>query len=127
MKHPTSKIFIVKYDYSDAYQRVNHSAKAAAQSIAVFDGVAYVELHLRFGGSPNPPIWCLFSEMVTDLANEITSCAKWDLKTLRSPAQTVTLTRREVAKDKPFAQGLQTAVEVPVLSTSKILLNLYSN
>jgi hypothetical protein len=44
MKHPTSKIFIVKYNYSNAYQRVNHSAKAVAQSIAVFDGVAYVAL-----------------------------------------------------------------------------------
>jgi hypothetical protein len=57
--------------------------------------------------------------MVTDLANEITSCAEWDPKILRSPTQTVTPISREAATDKPFAQGLQTAVEVPVLSTSK--------
>jgi hypothetical protein len=119
MKYPTSKIFIAKYDYSDAYRRVNHSAKAAVQSIAVFDGVAYVALRLTFGGSPNPPTWCLFSEMVTDLANEITSCAEWDPTTLRSPTQTVTPIPREVAEGEPFAPGLQTAVEVPVLSTSK--------
>jgi hypothetical protein len=67
IKHPMSKIFIAKYDYSDAYRRVNHSAEAVAQSIAVFDGVAYVALRLTFRGSPNPPTWCLFWEMVTVL------------------------------------------------------------
>jgi hypothetical protein len=71
LAHPRQRIFIAKYDYSDAYRRITHSGTAAAQSISIFDNVAYVALRLTFGGSPNPPTWCLFSEMVTDLANEI--------------------------------------------------------
>ena len=66
------RILISKYDYSDAYRRIAHSAEAATQTIAVVDERAYLSLRLTFGGSPNPPMWCMFSELVTDLANELT-------------------------------------------------------
>ena len=84
---PRTRILIAKYDYSDAYRRVAHSASAAAQTIAVHDGLAYLALRLTFGGAPNPPTWCMVSEMVTDLANEISQCESWDPATLHSPAQ----------------------------------------
>ena len=74
LNHPEKRIFIAKYDYSDAYRRMAHSATAAAQSIAILLGIAYIALRLTFGGSPNPPSWCLFSEMVTDRANESACC-----------------------------------------------------
>jgi hypothetical protein len=75
LQHPHTRIFLSKYDYSDAYPQVAHSAKAAVQSIIIFGQVAYIALHLTFGGSPNPPTWCAFSEMVSDLSNEIPLCA----------------------------------------------------
>jgi hypothetical protein len=71
LRHPTKKIFIAKYEYSDAYRQIAHSTLAAAQSIIVVAGIAYIALRLTFSGSPNPPTWCGFSEMVTDLSNEI--------------------------------------------------------
>jgi hypothetical protein len=91
---PQKGIFVAKYDYSNAYRRMNHAASAAAQSITVFGGVAYIAyiaLQLMFGGSPNPPTWCLFWELVTDLGNKISLCMEWDPKTLQSPAQPETL------------------------------------
>jgi hypothetical protein len=78
LAYPLLPIFIVKYDYSDAYRRIAHAPSAAAQSIIIFAGVAYIALRLTFGGSPNPPTWCAFSEMVTDLSNEIPLCTEWD-------------------------------------------------
>jgi hypothetical protein len=86
LAYPNLPILIVKYDYSDAYRRVAHSASAAAQSIIVFAGVAYIALRLIFGGSPYPPPWCACSEMVTDISNEIPLCKDWDHSELRSPA-----------------------------------------
>ena len=35
LHHPVSRILIAKYDYTDAYWRMAHDAKAAAQTIAV--------------------------------------------------------------------------------------------
>ena len=85
--HPGLLILIAKYDYSDAYRRIAHSARAATQTIAIQGPLAYLSLRLTFGGSPNPPTWCMFSEIVTDLANEISLCDDWDPTVLHSPAQ----------------------------------------
>ncbi|KAI2498101.1 hypothetical protein MHU86_16411 [Fragilaria crotonensis] len=80
---PTLLILISKYDYSDAYRRMAHSAKAATQTVSVNGDTAFVSLRLTFGGSPNPPTWCMFSELVTDLANEIAQCGEWDPEELK--------------------------------------------
>jgi hypothetical protein len=74
LAHPSLPIFIAKHDCSDACRRVAHSPSAAAQSIIVFAGTAYVALRLTFGGALNPPTWCSFSEMVTDLSNDLALC-----------------------------------------------------
>jgi hypothetical protein len=84
---PNVKILMSKYDYSDAYRRIAHSASAAPQTIAVHDGLGFLALRLTFGGSPNPPTWCMVSEMVTDLANEICQCEDWDPAELHNPVQ----------------------------------------
>jgi len=76
-RFPNQRIFIAKYDYSDAYRRMCHSANAAAQSVAILSGVAYIALRLTFGGSPNPQGWCLFSEMVADASNELLMNPDW--------------------------------------------------
>jgi hypothetical protein len=110
---PRKKIFIVKYDYSDAYRRIAHSASAVVQSILIFAGVAYLALRLTFGGSPNPPTWCAFSEMVTDLSNEIALCKEWDHTTTRSPAQPSTPIPVELPDCVPFAEARSMAVSVP--------------
>jgi hypothetical protein len=71
-QNPGLLILISKYDYSDAYMHITHSAAAATQTIAPINGnTAYLSLQQTFGGSPNPPTWCMFSEIVTDLSNEI--------------------------------------------------------
>jgi hypothetical protein len=88
--YPEQRIFITKYDYSNAYQRIAHAASAAIQSIAMFTGLAFIALRLTFGGSPNPPTWCMFSETVTDLANKILLCEQWNPKHLHNPDQPTT-------------------------------------
>jgi hypothetical protein len=120
LAYPNQRILIAKYEYSDAYRCMVHAGSAAAQSTPVFDKVAYIVLCLTFGGSPNPPTWCLFSEMVTNLANEIAICNKCDLATLRSPAQPITsVPKLDNADGSIFAKAHATAVAVPVTSTIK--------
>ena len=80
--HPLRQILIVKYDFSDAYRHIAHSAQAAHQTISIVDNRAHMALHLTFGGSPNPPTWCTMAEVVTDLANEINHCPQWNHTTV---------------------------------------------
>jgi hypothetical protein len=66
------------------------------------------------------PTWCLFSEMVTNLANEIAICNEWDPATLRSPSQPITpVPKLDNADGSLFATVQTTAVAVPVRSTIK--------
>ena len=119
LAYPLLRIFIMKYDYSDAYRRVAHSPSAAAQSIIVFAGVAYIALRLTFGGSPNPPTWCAFSEMVTDLSNEIPLCREWDHESLRSPDQPETPVPTVLPDEVPIARAMPMAVHVPTNVTAR--------
>ena len=100
---------------------IAHSASAAPQTIAIHDGLAYIALRLTFGGAPNPPTWCMVSELVTDLANEIGQCEDWDPTNLHNPVQAV-------APDpiywhdphEPCAPALPMAVGVPPVQRGKV-------
>jgi hypothetical protein len=117
---PKTPILSAKYDYSDAYQRVAHSATAVAQTISTCNDFAYVYNRLTFGGSPNPPTWCNFSEIVTDLANEIGQCKNWDPQALRSPNQPVTPTPIRENQAVPVAQARPMALHIPTTATSRV-------
>jgi hypothetical protein len=118
--HPSDRILISKYDYSDAYRRIAHSSSAAAQTIAVNDGKAFLSLRLTFGGSPNPPTWCMFSEIVTDLANELSGCIDWDHRTTRSPAQATTPKPIRLPNGIPLEKGRTMSVLVPETKGGKV-------
>jgi hypothetical protein len=111
--NPGLLILISKYDYSDAYRRIAHSAGAATQTIAINGNTAYLSLQLTFGGSPNPPTWCMFSEIVTDLSNEISQCAEWNPSKLRSPAQPITPEPRRLSPEIPITHARPMAVVIP--------------
>ena len=72
-RNPGRKIFISKYDYSDAYKRISQRAETAAATVIKLDNIAYICLRMVFGGSPNPAGFSGFSETLTDLANELAS------------------------------------------------------
>jgi hypothetical protein len=119
LRFPTKRIFLSKYDYSDAYRRVAHSARAAVQSIIIFASIAYIALRLTFGGSPNPPTWCAFSEMVSDLSNEIPLCPDWDPAALHSPDQPVAPEPKPYPPGIPLAPARPMAVGVPTSVTAR--------
>ena len=119
LRFPDEPILISKYDLSDAYRRMAHEATAAVQTILVQGMIAYIFLRLSFGGSPNPPCWCGFSEMLCDLANEITLIKEWDPGKLHSPLQPTAPTPIYEDKSVPFAEARKLAVEVPRTSLGR--------
>ncbi len=116
-RSPGVRILIAKFDYSDAYRRIAHSSEAAAQQILVVDDIAFVMLRMTFGGSANPPTWCSFSEMVTDLSNEIVLANDWDPKQVFSPLRMVVPTPRLLPDTVPFGSAADLAFDIPMQST----------
>ena len=111
---PSTSIMIAKYNYSDVYCRVAHSPEATAQSIVVFEGIAFATLQLTFGGSPNLPGFCAFSEMVADLANKIHMCnTTWDHTVLFSPSQPTPPISKRLDPAVSFSPAAQLVVDIP--------------
>lgn len=114
-EHPEVEIYVQKFDYSDAYRRISHTPQAAAQTILVWMGVAYLMVRLAFGGSPNPAGFCGFSEILTDLANEI-SCARIEPSEFLVPTVEPKhlIPERYPTPETAFRRGILPAVVVPV-------------
>jgi len=119
-EHPNEKILIAKFDYSDAYRRVSHAASSVVQTIIAWAGIAYIALRLAFGGSPNPACFCAFSEMLTDLSNDL-SCSSYTPDDFTSPTTLSDhiLEKPAYADDVPFGGGIATAVEIPLSETRR--------
>jgi hypothetical protein len=117
----TLAILLAKYDYSDVYRQIAHSASVRAQTISTYGAFAYIYNHLTFGGSPNPPTWCNFSEIVTDLlANEISQCDDWDPETLRNPDQPETPIPIREPEEIPLGEAKELAVMIPTQTTIRV-------
>ena len=116
---PDIKILISKYDLSDAYRRICHDALAAAQTILVLGIKAYIMLRLSFGGAPNPAAWTAFSEMVTDLSNDLPRDPNWDPDKLHHPLQKQVPTPEYLDDGIPLAPAREMAVNIPTTAKGR--------
>ena len=76
--HPQGILLINKRDLKDAYRRVHTWAHIAAACMILVQDFVLMLLRLPFGSSPAPGEFCLSSEMVVDLANDLLSDRSWD-------------------------------------------------
>jgi hypothetical protein len=95
-----------------------HSAKAIMQTIVVFVGVAYIALRMTFKGSANPPAWCAFSEMVTDLATEIALSPDYDPAMTKAPGFEAPAFK-ELLDATPFGRAKEMVVTIPTTLSSR--------
>jgi len=119
-RKPLLRIYISKYDYSDAYKRISHSPRSAAATVIVIARIAYIYLRMAFGGSANPAAFSCFSEMLTDLGNEL-DFAKFDpgrfnLDTVLPIHEEV---RNLVGDEVAFGKAILPAFEVDTSSGSQ--------
>jgi hypothetical protein len=88
--YPTTRILLSKTDLKAAYRRVTLHGDTAARCIINTGEIALLSLRLTFGGSPCPNEFCVISETIADLANDILHCPDWDPTRTHSP-HTITL------------------------------------
>ena len=110
---PQEEIFVAKFDYSNAYRQITHTAEAAIKQIFVWMGTAYLMLRTTFGGSANPPTWCCLSEIVTDLVNEIFLDPEWDETVVFSPEAQVPPSPRRNGGGGPLGEAKEMAFSFP--------------
>ena len=117
MKYPDKKIFIRKEDLKSAYRRMHLEAKSALRSAVrvKFEEAWYVLISLRlpFGGSSCPPDFCLMSDIVCDVTNDLLLCKNWNESKVYSKLSNFVPPDEEMDEDIPFASAESLAVPVP--------------
>ena len=117
-KYPDRKIFIRKEDLKSAYRRMHLESKSALRSAVrvKMNGVWYVLISLRlpFGGSSCPPDFCLMSDVICDVTNDLLLCKEWDESKVFSDLSNFVPPDEIMDDDVPFAKAESLAVPVPV-------------
>jgi hypothetical protein len=113
LHHPSTRILGGKSDFKSAYRRVTLHSSTAAQCTMMCEQFGLPSLRLTFGGSPCSNEWCLFSELCTDLANDILHCQDWNPSTLRSPHQSKLLHPKYLPDSIPFAKAYELDIDIP--------------
>ena len=113
-------ILIAKFDFSDAYRRMSHKAKTALETILIVGQIAFIMIRLSFGRSVNPPSWCCFSKMLTNLSNEIPLMKDWDPDLLQSPVQKEIPEPGYLDEGIPFARARPMAVSIPTTGEGRL-------
>jgi hypothetical protein len=113
--NPRQRIYISKFDYSDAYKRISQSPGTCAATVVRFAEIAYIFLRMAFGGSPNPAAFSCFSETLTDVANEL-AMSRYHPSQGSSPTvkETHALIREVEEDNTEVAHAVLPALEVPV-------------
>jgi len=70
-QHPTTRIFLCKFDIDAAYQRCTLSSITAFECLTMFEDFLLIALWMTFGGSPNPELWGVILETTTDICNSL--------------------------------------------------------
>ena len=83
--HPHLMILLIKYDLDSVYRRLHVVAKMAVLAITILKQLAYILLRLPFGVANGPSDYCVISEPIIDLANDILRDESWDPRTVHSP------------------------------------------
>ena len=102
---PSQPILISKADFKSAYRRGTMRGGLAAMCTTMLCGFALILRCLPFGGSHCPNLWCIVSETITDLANDILSCPEWDENDLCSPHLSKLNEPERLDSSAPFGQA----------------------
>jgi hypothetical protein len=113
--HPSTKIFLCKFDINAAYRRCTFSGQTDFESLTIFDNILLVALYMTFEGSPCPAIWRIISERITDVGASLLQNDVWSHHELFDSFST--------SLDPPFSREL--SVSIPPNDKGKV--DIYIN
>ena len=85
IRHPTDKIYINKTDLDAAFPRLHVLLEHAVMCITVVGTMGYILGRCPFGTNEGPGKFCVTSEIVIDLSQEIADDPTWNPSDLKSP------------------------------------------
>ena len=112
--YPATRIWMRKDDAKSAYRRVHLNATTVFQTAVqlVIQGIHFILLALRlpFGGSACPSEFCLVSDIIADVTNDLFADPQWDPHKVSSSFLHKVPMPQPLPSHIPFAQAQSTSV-----------------
>jgi hypothetical protein len=118
-RHPSTPIYLAKYDFDAAFRRCHLSPETALESCCTFDNFLLVSLRLTFGGSPCPNLWETIGQPICDIANELIQNSQWNHSSVFDPISSQLLVPKRLPPDTPYEPALPLAINVPINDKGK--------
>lgn len=113
LRHPSTPIYLSKFDFDTAFRRCHISPQTAFESCCILENFLFISLHLPFGGIPCPNLWESFSQPICDIANELIQNSQWDHKKLFDPISLHLSVPKRLPPETPLGHALPLAIEIP--------------
>ncbi len=118
--HPSTKIFISKFDLDSAYCHCHLSGKTTHECLSIHNGILLMALRMAFGGSPCPSLWGYISDTICDVCNIIISNNHWVFKHAFDPLIFTLDPPKSLPDSVPFHQARNLSVEIPINDMGKL-------
>ena len=113
-RNPSSIIWIRKEDAKSTYRRVHINARIATKCGVQQDNCyLLLSLCLPFDGSPCPAEFCLASDVVTDVINDLLACPSLDPEKVYSNYIHKISSPKPLPSSVPFAQAKEFSIAIP--------------
>jgi hypothetical protein len=119
-RHPTTKIYLCKFDIDATYRWCTLSSSTAFESVTMFEDFLLIALQMTFGGSTNPALWGVISETTTDICNSLLSNNYWDHTSTFDTISDTLGSPMSLSDDIPFHQAKELAVSLLVNDLAKV-------
>ena len=116
LQHPDTPILLSKTDLDSAYRRMHSNWHWAVQCICIIGDLAYLLLRLPFGAAAAPAEFCVASEIVCDVANDLLADPTWDPSVTHTPYHPLLPSPALIDDESPFATALPLDVTPPHVS-----------
>jgi hypothetical protein len=113
-RHPSTRIYLCKFDVDAAYRRCHLSSQTASECLTVYKNTLIMALRLTFGGSPCPSLWGIISETINDLCNALITNVHWDHTNLYDPISDQLSEICNLPDDIPFHPARDLSVSLPI-------------
>ena len=118
LHHPSMVLPGMKSDFK--YRHTTMHGSTMAKCIFVVDKTALLGLRLTFGRTPCTSEWCISSEPITNLANDILHAKDWDPNELCLPHSVSLSCPILQPQDKPFGKAMPINMHIPADDMGKV-------
>lgn len=120
LRHPSTRLYICKYDIDLAYRRCHLSGETGSECLTIYNNMLLMALRMTFRGAPCPSLWGIISDTIADTCNSLIHNPCWDHSLLYDHLSMTIDLPNLLPESIDFAPAQELAVDIPTNDVGKV-------